>query len=350
MQRFPIRYSSPMPGLSALALTIAALVAQLSSAPVVFRWEGEDAVIEAVSVGPDGRAAGFWCEGVHGSEGRCFAQVGRDAPQPIFRGGAIDAADAGLQRPFAGVRHFSLDRGAIAWQNGVPRFLVACHTGAISGVCEQLLGGEPRIAGTTTVPLDGRPTVVGELTIWNDRDVAHTTFQAGERMLDVCCAGDVAAYAAVPATASGDVLLVYATGGRAAELRAARFGPDLRLQHETVLARGIAPPSSIDAVATANGAVAVWAGGGVFAAIGGKVVKLSDAGAKPALTTDGNRIIAAWLERGAVMTAELSRRDLPRSLLALHASMDDPFLALQGVVAHWRDGGTIRQRPLTADR
>lgn len=333
-----------MHGLALISVLIASVIEQLSSAPVVFHWRGEDAVIEAVSMARDGRAAGFWCEGLHGSNARCFAQAAGEAPAPIFRGGALDAADRGLQRPFAGVRHFSMTEGCIGWKKDVPVFFVACHTGAITGVCEQVLGEEPRVAGSTISPLDSRPTVVGEAALWNDVEGSQTVFRAGDQRIDVCCAGQFKAYAAVPA-AGGGVLLVYAAAGKPADLEAALLAPDLRVKQETVLVRGVAAPTSIDAAATPSRTVVVWSGGGVFAEVNGGVKKLSDNGGTPVVATDGMRVIAAWLERDRVITVELSRGDLPRSLLALDASVDGPFLALnwspsQGFVAHWRSRST----------
>jgi hypothetical protein len=329
-----------------IAVVIASVIEQLSSAPVAFHWRAEDAVIETASVSPEGRDAVFWCEGLHGSDARCFAQVANDAPFPIFRGGAIDAADRTLRPPFANVRHFSMSGSRIVWRNGVPVFLVACHTGAIMGVCEQELGEEPMVAGSTTSPLESRAARIGGTTIWNDRDLSRAIFRSGDLTLNVCCAGDDAAYALAP-TAGGDILLIYSGAGRHADLRVALVAPDLRIRRETVLAQNIVPPAHIEAVSTPERTFVVWSGGGVFTAIGSKVVKLSDAGDQPVIASDGKRVIAAWLDRDGVMTAELSRADLARSLLALRASSSAPFLALDwspstGFLAQWRVGSNDR--------
>jgi len=341
-------------GLALVSFIVASLIEQLFSAPVVFHWRAEDAVIEAVSIAPDGRTVAFWCEGLHGAEAKCFAQRADEAAAPIFRGGALDAADRLLQRPSTGVRHFSMKGGRVGWKNGVPLFLVACHTGAITGVCEQVLGAEPRVVGSATSPLDSRPTIVGETVIWNDVEMSQTVFRAPDLRIDVCCAGEFAAYAAAPA-AAGDVLLVYTGAGRPADLRAALLGADLHVKQDAVLVRGIPAPTSIEAAATADRTVVIWSGGGVFAAIKGRVVKLSDTGERPVIATDGTRVLAAWLERDRVMTVELSRGDLPRSLLALDASVDAPFLALDwspsaGFVAHWRSRSTRPDEIVVAAR
>lgn len=337
-----------------VALLIASVIEQLSSAPVAFHWRAEDAVIEAASVSPDGRDVVFWCEGLHGSNSRCFAQFANDAPLPIFRGGAIDAADRPLRSPFANVRHFSMNGGRIAWKHGVPVFLVACHTGAIMGICEQVLGEEPLVAGSTASPLESRAVQIGGTTVWNDRELSRTIFRSGDRTLNVCCAGDDAAYALAP-MAGGDMLLIYSGAGRHADLRAALIAPDLRIRRETVLAQNIVPPTSIDAVSTPERTFVVWSGGGVFAAIGSEVVKLGDSGETPVIASDGKRVIAAWLDGDGVMTAELSRADSARSLLALRASSAARFLALDwspstGFVVQWRARSNDRDDVVIATR
>ena len=343
-----------MHALVSLGLVIASTIAQLSSAPVAFHWRAEDAIVEAISVSPGGVEAAFWCEALHGSSARCFAQLGRDEPVPIFRGGAIDAADRSLRAPDAGVRHFSMTSGNIDWNGDLPIFSVACHTGAIMAICQQALGGETEVAGPTRSPLDAQVARVGSTAVWNDSDLSHTVFRAAERTIDVCCAGHSTAYALVPLPA-GDAVLIYIGAGWPTDLRAAVIRRDLTVQREIVLARGIVPPKSIAAVSAGEHLVVVWSGGGLFAAIDTNVVKLSNAGELPAIATDGNRIIAAWLDRGAVLTAELSRADHPRSLLALGAATSAPFLALDwspktGFLAHWRAQSAAPDDILVASR
>jgi hypothetical protein len=319
-------------------LFIASMVRQLASPPIAFQWRAHDAAIEAVSVSPDGVPAAVWCEELHGSGARCFAQLADRGPLAILRGGAIDAADSELQPPFRGVRHFSMTGARIDWNDGVPIFLIACHTGALTGICEQQLGDAPAFVGTAHSPLDAHVARVGSTAVWSDVEGSRTVFRTANRTIGVC-SDEATSYAIVPLGAAPSALIY--TDTRTAQLRAAIVAPDLTIERETVLANDVHSPGRIAAASARARLFVVWSGGGVFALRDGAVIKLSDSGNTPAIATDGSRVVVVWLERGAVMMAELSRSDLPRSLIALGAADARPFLALNsspktGFISHWR--------------